>query len=100
MFEVGDKVVCIEAFIGSHIEYAKTQGKHVTYPVLNGIYTVRFQNNKIGVLLEEITNPKLRWKDGFAELGFTPKKFVKLSDLTEMEELLQEAKQILEMQIA
>lgn len=97
MFEVGDKVVCIDV---KGLEKTKnihlSLGYNNTFPVLNGNYTIR-ESSERGVLLEEIVNPKNHYLEGVCEPYFKQDRFVKLSDLTEMEEALEEVHQILEM---
>jgi hypothetical protein len=103
MFEIGDKVVCVNALNWKNADLFKSCGYNVTYPVEQGVYTVRDITNiefyKSGIRLKEISNPIVKFSNANAEPTFASNRFVKLSDLTEMEEALNEAKQILELQL-
>lgn len=105
MFEVGDKVVCIDADFSDARRIDLVVGHLNTYPVEQGIYTIRELTNEVGVgsgiLVEEIVNPKYQYsRHGIQEAAFKATRFIKLSDLTEMEEALAEVHQILEMELA
>lgn len=102
MFEVGDKVVCIDADFAYGRQIDSMVGHLNTYPVEKGIYTVRELTNEIGmcsgIRLEEIINPKYKhFGAGMQEASFKSTRFVKLFDLIEMEDALEEAKQILQL---
>lgn len=97
MFEVGDKVVCIDA---SNWEIVHHKDVIVT-PKENICYTIR-NFEKDGIRLEEIINDPIPIV-GYSmpiEIAFKARRFVKLSDFEEMEEALNEVHQILEMELA
>jgi hypothetical protein len=100
MFNIGDKVVCVDASNWLNKDLYKRCGYNVMFPVQDGVYTVReIKKTKgvYGILVEEIINPLMQPETGQAyEAIFRASRFIKLSDLSEMEDALAEAKQILE----
>lgn len=78
-------------------DFVKSQG--YAFPIIGNIYTVRDivhypAHNRIGLLLEEIVNPKIWTGKGFVELGFDTCMFRELQPPMDLTELLQECNEL------
>ena len=82
MFEIGDKVICIEKFTGCYYDGEKSPGPK---PIKGEIYTVDGWNTIGNLYLEELNYINSRG----GRICFNEKKFRKLSDI-QSEELLNE----------
>lgn len=70
-FKIGQKVMCIQTFNVKRRYMEK-------YPMKSRIYTIRGfvnHNGQIGILLEEIVNPKYQYVNGYAEAAFAIQNF-------------------------
>lgn len=86
MFEINEKVVCIEEIIPND----KLISLGVRVPLKNEIYTIReFDRNNTTIRLLEIINPMLKFYDGLKEVSFLIDHFRKL-EYTFAENLLKE----------
>jgi len=89
----GQKVVCVN---DSFPEYVRAIYREL--PVKDNIYTVREvflgrekvvkggNSATVGLLLEELTNPKDPFHKGEQELGFSSERFAPLNELPDAEE--------------
>lgn len=90
--QVGSLVECIESFNNDNRGIYKDIEKN---PIVGNIYTVRNiveLNEKIGIQLEEIMNPILKYNDCIGETFFNIKKFREIQPPMEIniEELMEE----------
>lgn len=88
-FKIGTKIICIDENFGDRMKVEETLG--VKFPKLDKIYTIRgfdysFESI-IGLYLEEIRNPKLRYFEGISEIAFNS---VRFREVTDADELLKE----------
>ena len=92
MFDIGDKVVCINDKV-SDIAKEAIRKHNLKVPVQDKVYTVRRFTRPTIILLEEVVNPKLPLDTGIKdEPGFGVNSFRRLSELeaagAQVEELM------------
>ncbi len=80
-FNIGDKVVCIDANFDLNNREDQEYAKYFRFPELLEIYTIRWFYDK-SVFLEEIVNPKLEYYY-YQEPCFYQWRFAKLPDIEE-----------------
>lgn len=87
-FKIGQKVICITEF--------KVKRKHSEqFPIKGKTYTIRGfieYRGRVGVLLEEIVNPKYQYIDGFSEAAFGVHNFRPIEHQSAKSEILQKFK--------
>lgn len=89
--QVGSLVECIKPFFPG--KYTRMGN---VLPVKGKIYTVRgIQNygSKVGIVLEEIVNPRLQYRDTVGEVHFPSERFRELTECPEcieIEEIIKE----------
>lgn len=100
MFRIGQKVVCVDDAFGSDWRSRWEDAGAKTFPVKDGIYTVRAMVSRscgrLGLRFYEIVNPEAKcWHDGqrvVAEIVFNSHYFRPLvdreTDITVFEQLL------------
>lgn len=87
MFDVGQKVVCIDDQFDASLRVDSEMGIFNTYPKKDLTYTVRgWDKNHTGIYLEEIRNFPALYSNGFGERSFRPDKFVRIEDIDEVNE--------------
>lgn len=92
----GDIVVCInDQFNPTAFEKIPNKPKKGNYYYIREIR--EYLNDKIGVYLEEITNPKIYHNIlGYVEPSFDINRFNKLDDLPEMEAIMEQIEELQE----
>lgn len=100
MFKAGQKIRCVD----DRYSNAKTMEVFKNWVTRDEVYTVRVQRPagaESGVLLEEIRNPPFYNPNygGKLEPAFHPKRFVIDEDEIKSEEMLEQAKEILQEEV-
>lgn len=100
MFKAGQKVRCVD----DRFSNPKTMDMFENWVVRDEVYTVRVQRPagaESGVLLEEIKNPPFFHPayGGKLEPAFHPRRFVIDEDEMKSEEMVEQAKEILEEEV-
>lgn len=91
MFDLNQKIVCIDDDFTPSLRVDSEMGLFNTYPKKDQSYTVRgFYKNNGGIYLNEIKNFPALYSDGFGERSFKSTRFIPIEEYEHTESLVAE----------